>query len=108
MKTNVRRRDILNAAGKAAVVTAMTPVLDTALAQSTETLPLHAEAGGDRVVMLNGKTYLRGWVGYGERPKARAPWERDAQQADPDRLLHHSKRSLCWVGADAEAEGAGR
>lgn len=82
MKTNVRRRDILNAAGKAAVVTAMTPVLDTALAQSTETLPLHAEAGGDRVVMLNGKTYLRGWVGYGERPKARAPWERDAQQAD--------------------------
>ncbi|MCC7175765.1 MAG: glycoside hydrolase family 127 protein [Bryobacterales bacterium] len=32
--------------------------------------PLNAAAGVDRVVVLPGKTYLRGWAGYGDPPRA--------------------------------------
>ena len=32
---------------------------------AAQALPLNATAGVDRVVMLKGRTYLNGWVGYG-------------------------------------------
>src|SRR5260370_38395647 len=31
--------------------------------------PLNSAAGLDRVTILPGKTYLRGWAGYGSQPK---------------------------------------
>src|SRR5881227_2990875 len=42
------------------------PFLQTAILSAEE--PLNGTAGVDRVVILPGKTYLRGWVAYGEPP----------------------------------------
>jgi DUF1680 family protein len=78
MKPEMTRREILASAAAAAVAPAIA-------GQAPETVPLNVEAGPDRVVMLNGKTYLRGWAGYGNRPRARDPWEKQpAQPAPPD------------------------
>ncbi|HET9685497.1 MAG TPA: beta-L-arabinofuranosidase domain-containing protein [Gemmatimonadaceae bacterium] len=81
--TRISRRRMLGTVGKAAVAAAILhPVLDTmifpdvALAAGAsraarprgEYVPVAGEAGVDRVVVLPGKTYLRGWAGYGEAP----------------------------------------
>lgn len=49
---------------------AVAPVLRSAILPEPllETVPFHAEAGIDRIVILPGKTYLRGWAGYGKPP----------------------------------------
>ena len=42
-------------------------------AVAAEEAPLNAAAGVDRVTVRPGKTYLRGWAGYGD-PPAPTPW----------------------------------
>jgi DUF1680 family protein len=50
-----------------------TEILSCAMAEDGPVL--HGEAGVDRVVVLPGKTYLRGWAGYGDAPRPiREPW----------------------------------
>ena len=74
--SKISRRDMLTALGAA-------PILQTALASqaaAAEDAPLNAVAGGDRVTILPGKTYLRGWAGYGAPPHPERP---RGPQADP-------------------------
>ena len=73
--STLSRREVLGAVGRAAAaVVVMNPVLRTTIlreASSTTSraaTPLNGVAGVDRVVVLPGKTYLRGWAGYGEPP----------------------------------------
>ncbi len=67
------RRALLGGAGKkAAASVALAPLFRAAIvscAMADETKPLNGVAGIDRVVVLPGRTYLRGWAGYGEPPK---------------------------------------
>ena len=76
---SLTRREALAAAGKAAAVTVVAGsfvelafgengVLSAQAAQTPSTA-LNAIAGVDRVVMNHGKTYLSGWVGYGDPPR---------------------------------------
>jgi len=74
------RREMFGAVGKAAAVAAVTPAIQTAIvsrAMAEETPALNAQAGVDRVTILPGKTYLRGWAGRGEQPhpEHHIPWE---------------------------------
>lgn len=76
---SVTRREALKTAGKAAAVTVVAgSFVELAFgengvlsAQAAQTAPtaLNAIAGVDRVVMNHGKTYLSGWVGYGNPPR---------------------------------------
>ena len=52
---------------------AVAPVLQCAIAMADEPAPLNGIAGIDRVTVLPGKTYLRGWVGYGDPPRRQRP-----------------------------------
>ncbi|MBZ5622556.1 MAG: glycoside hydrolase family 127 protein [Acidobacteriia bacterium] len=67
------RREMLRRAGKtAAASVALTPVIQSAIASralAAEDAPLNGIAGIDRVTVLPGKTYLRGWAGYGDPPR---------------------------------------
>ena len=80
---NITRRDALGTIGKAAVASVALPhVLRAAILPAGEHIvsaPVNGVAGVDRVVVLPGKTYLRGWAGYGEPPR---PSPRRAAQAD--------------------------
>jgi uncharacterized protein len=74
------RREMLETMGKAAAVSAaLPPIIESALGTSVsaaaEAAPLTSAAGVDRIVMLQGRTYLNGWAGYGN-PPARE-WERE-------------------------------
>src|SRR6476661_7961765 len=81
--TRISRRRMLGTVGKAAVAAAiLQPMLDTMILPDAaraagasrserprgEGTPVAGEAGVDRIVVLPGKTYLRGWAGYGEAP----------------------------------------
>src|SRR5438874_1725895 len=84
-KTGISRRQMFQSVGKAATVAAMAPVLQTAIvscAMADET-PLNAVAGIDRVTILTGKTYLRGWAGYGDPPRPQRPRGPQATDAPP-------------------------
>jgi DUF1680 family protein len=61
---------MLGAAGK---MLAAPAVLTVSCAVSAEAAPLNATAGVDRVTILPGKTYLRGWAGYGDPPRSNRP-----------------------------------
>jgi uncharacterized protein len=75
----VSRREMLGTVGKAAAASVILPMLHTAIfpeIASAESVvrtrggpPVNGLAGVDRVVVLPGKTYLRGWAGYGEPPR---------------------------------------
>jgi len=78
--STVSRRAMLRTVGKAAVsAVAMQSILQTMIlsdaeagvlgAPSTRTPSVNGVAGVDRVVVLPGKTYLRGWSGYGAPPR---------------------------------------
>ncbi len=85
--SDVTRRTMLGAVGKVAATALAVPSLlrasilaDTPRAATVETsttaaAPVNGVAGVDRVVVLPGKTYLRGWAGYGAMPRrgARRP-----------------------------------
>jgi len=80
--SNISRRQLLGTLGKAALGAAViSPLLQTAIlgdARAQEPHrrgrrdgaadPVNGLAGVDRVVVLPGKSYLRGWAGYGEPP----------------------------------------
>src|SRR3954447_7428315 len=73
MKHEVTRRELLTGVGIASVAAV---VDNPAKAQSNEPQQsFNTEAGPDRIVVLNGRTYLRGWAGYGERPRRKGEWQ---------------------------------
>jgi len=77
MKTEFTRRQILGSVAAAAAAPAI------GASQTPAAPALNVEAGADRIVMLQGKTYLRGWAGYGQRPHAKDPWEKQPPQPAP-------------------------
>jgi len=83
--SRVSRREMFRRAGAAAGSAAVVPFLHTAILSSAAegSTPLKADAGIDRIAVLPGKTYLRGWAGYGEapHPERTAPWEHPKSQA---------------------------
>ena len=71
---SINRREMLGIAGKSAAAIAIMPALQAKIfAQSAGAAATHAAingvAGVDRIVVLPGKTYLRGWAGHGEPPQ---------------------------------------
>src|SRR3954466_1308422 len=73
-------RKLTGKMGKAAARSANAgPFLQTAILSGSETP--NSLAGVDRVVVLPGKTYLRGWAGYGHPPQ---PHRRGPDAAPPD------------------------
>ncbi|MEO7454923.1 MAG: beta-L-arabinofuranosidase domain-containing protein [Gemmatimonadaceae bacterium] len=70
---HLTRRELLGAAAKGLIVTAIaTPLggtLQKAFALTATVASVSAVAGVDRVVMKHGKTYLNAWAGYGTPPK---------------------------------------
>jgi DUF1680 family protein len=85
VSTAMSRREMLGTMGRAAAAAAVLPLLQTAIAPEaaaavppvrTGAPPVSGVAGIDRVVVLPGKTYLRGWAGYGD-PPGRARRRRD-------------------------------
>src|SRR5436853_7491415 len=73
-KSKISRRKIIGAAGTAAAAVTATPLLQSVIvscAMAADEAPLNSAAGLDRVTILPGKTYLRGWAGYGSPPKPR-------------------------------------
>ncbi len=62
MNQKLSRREMLGAVGLA-------PLLHSSIAIASEGTPLNGIAGIDRVTVLPGKTYLRGWAGYGDPPR---------------------------------------
>jgi uncharacterized protein len=89
---NLTRREMLGTIGKAvAASVVLHPVLRTAILSDTVSstsversaaAPVTGVAGVDRVVVLPGKTYLRGWAGYGEPPR-RGPGRRPQADSTP-------------------------
>jgi DUF1680 family protein len=80
----MNRREMFGAVGKAVTAAAIAPVFHTAIlscAHAAGEAPLNTVAGIDRVTILSGKTYLRGWAGYGDPPRAERP--RTAQTPAP-------------------------
>lgn len=71
---SLSRRHLLKAASAA-------PLLQTAILSAGPTL--NAAAGVDRVTVLPGRTYLRGWAGYGDPPRPGAPRPRGAKPPEP-------------------------
>src|ERR1041385_7712183 len=85
-KNAISRRDMFGAIGTAATAAVVTPVLQTAIvscASAAEGILLNAVAGVDRVTILPGKTYLRGWAGYGDPPRPERPRGPQAQTPPP-------------------------
>ncbi len=83
---NINRREMFGALGKAAAVAATAPAIQTAIvscAMAADEAQLNAAAGIDRVTILPGKTYLRGWAGYGNPPRPERPRGPQAQPAAP-------------------------
>src|ERR1035441_3814040 len=67
--SQLSRRELFGTVGKAMV---LAPLIGSAAVSSADAAPsssLTGIAGIDRVTVLGGKTYLRGWAGYGDRPE---------------------------------------
>jgi DUF1680 family protein len=75
---NPTRRDVLAALGK----TAAAP-LALSCAIAAPDAPLNGIAGVDRVLIQPGKTYLRGWAGYGDPPRTGRPRPGDPPPPPP-------------------------
>jgi uncharacterized protein len=69
-RNTMSRREMLGSAGKAAAASVVLPSLMQDLFVSVligaDEAALNAVAGADRVTVLPGKTYLKGWAGFGE------------------------------------------
>ena len=76
-QARLSRREMLGRAGQAAAGSALAaPLFSSAIlscATAADTPALNGEAGVDRVVVLPGRTWLRGWAGYGEPPQHSRP-----------------------------------
>lgn len=82
----MNRREMFGTVGKAVTAVAITPVVQTAIvscAMAADEAPLNAVAGIDRVTILPGKTYIRGWAGYGDPPSSARPRTQQGQNAPP-------------------------
>src|SRR5690349_20241789 len=82
----MNRREMFGAVGKAVTAAAIAPAVHTAIvycAMAADEAPLNAVAGVDRVNILRGKTYIRGWAGYGDPPRPERPRGPQAQNAVP-------------------------
>src|ERR1039458_1107942 len=67
--SKLSRRELFGTVGKALV---LTPIIGRSAVSSANAAPsasLTGIAGIDRVTVLGGKTYLRGWAGYGDQPQ---------------------------------------
>ena len=96
MKTELTRRDMLGSFAVAAAPAAAAGAPQAEQGPPSVATPLNVEAGVDRVVMVNGKTYLRGWAGYGQRPRPRDPWQKQPAEpppAGPETIFEWSKAS---------------
>src|SRR5829696_1856316 len=92
-ESRISRRTLLGQVGKAAASSVLlAPLLQAAVSTEAdaalppgEAAPVNGIAGVDRVVVLPGKTYLRGWAGYGEppRPGPRRPTSADSAAPPP-------------------------
>jgi DUF1680 family protein len=86
-KTAISRREVLGKAGQVAAASApLGPILQSAIvscAMAADAPALNGIAGVDRVVVLPGKTYLRGWTGYGDPPRPPSRRDRGASPAPP-------------------------
>ena len=107
-ESGITRRAMLGKLGKAAASSVLLPPIlqsailpDAAAAQPAVIggeAPVNGVAGVDRVVVLPGKTYLRGWAGYGDppRPAARRGAAADSTPpapSGPPPTVRWSKRS---------------
>ena len=74
-KTNPSRREMFGALGRAVTTAAVAPLIQTRSSPAHGRRGSAAErsAGIDRVAVLPGKTYLRGWAGYGDPPRRAGP-----------------------------------
>ena len=78
------RREMLGRTGKAALGSVVTaPLIQSAILSSAAAAEtgLKGVAGIDRVTILPGKTYLRGWAGYGDPPRSNQNRGRQATPA---------------------------
>ncbi|MGA3098285.1 MAG: beta-L-arabinofuranosidase domain-containing protein [Bryobacteraceae bacterium] len=70
--SNISRREMLETVGRPVVASVLlTPVIGDAVvscAVAADEALLGGVAGIDRVTVLPGKTYLKGWAGYGDPP----------------------------------------
>ena len=85
-KSKMSRRELLGKAGKTAAASmALAPLMQSAIvscaAAAEDVAPLNGVAGIDRVTILPGKTYLRGWAGYGNPPRPGRPPARSERAA---------------------------
>jgi len=83
-RTKISRREML---GTMAATVALAPALRSAIlfcGTGTQGADLRGVAGADRFVVLPGKTYLRGWAGYGNPPgPRRGPSRRQPPEPQP-------------------------
>jgi len=76
--SRLSRRDVLATTAAAAIQIAA----PSSVAGAGES-PLNAVAGVDRVTIQPGRTYLRGWVGYGDPPRPQRPQGPQAMRTPP-------------------------
>jgi DUF1680 family protein len=103
------RRDLVKETGKglalsATLATAVVTNLDAA--QSPGQAPsqqLQAVAGVDRVVVLPGRTYLRGWVGRGEPPSTTRTWNQGRRRS-PGMALDTTQIRTRWTKVSGPGE----
>ena len=69
-----------------------------------DTAPLNALAGLDRVTILPGKTYLRGWTGYGDPPRPQRPRGPQAQPEPPAPAPSGPALTAMWSKASGPGE----
>lgn len=77
--SDISRRALVRKAGHAAAATATLGSVGSILVEASaaqETSAYQTDAGIDRVTVLPGKTYLRGWVGTGTVPSTTRPANR--------------------------------
>ncbi len=86
VKAKISRRAMLQNAGRSAASVALIPGLQSAIvscAAAQDAPAIHGAAGIDRVVVMGGKTYLRGWAGYGDPPHPGRPMRGAAPPPPP-------------------------
>src|SRR4051812_8675829 len=101
-KSSITRRDMLGKMGKVAAAAIAMPVLKTTIFSSAADAAWRAGAavngiaGIDRVVVLPGKTYLRGWAGYGEPPR-RGPRRPQPNDTTPPQVPPGPPPKVKWT-----------
>ena len=97
-KTILTRRALFGTAGKGVAAVLAAPYIPGALLQCAAAEPnaLNGVAGIDRVTILPGKTYLRGWAGYGNPPLPERPRRPDAPPAPAPPAPSGPEPTVSW------------